>query len=354
MRDNMKRPSSSSSCKGVVLRFGAVGHHFSVITRRTCLLALVALLIVASVLTPARSARAASNGTWSVYPTTAPGAKGRVVFSPTLTPGVTVPDSVTIANLSPSPRSFNLYAADAFNTPGGGLSLRRRVDPVEGMGAWIRLAHSAAVVPAHGSVAVPFVIVVPSQATPGDHVGGIVAEATSGTTSSRGSVPITVIQAVGVRVYGRVQGATMRRLAVEKPAVHVESSVAAAFGGSSRVTITVRVANRGNVVLTPVAHLQLRSTFGSVETQTFELGPILPGESVTTHHSATVHVTGQLRATVSVAAGSTRASARSSAWSLPWGLLMVLLVLLALVALFAMRKWGRRQGRPEPVGEAPG
>ena len=92
-------------------------------------------------------AGAASNGSWSVYPTGTPGTTPRVVFSPQLVPGKTVGDSVTVSNLSASPLSFELFAADAFNTPGGGLSLRRKVDPVEGIGAWIHLAHSAVHVP---------------------------------------------------------------------------------------------------------------------------------------------------------------------------------------------------------------
>ena len=289
-------------------------------------------------------AQAASNGSWSVYPTTLPGYWPRVVFSPSLVPGKTVTDSVTVANLSASPLSFDLYAADAFNTPGGGLSLRRQLDPVEGIGAWIHLAHSSALVPAHESVAIPFVIVVPTVATPGDHVGGIVAAETTGTASSAGSVPITVIQAVGVRVYGRVSGPVVTRLGVPPPQIVVHRTIQSLFGVSTTGVVTVRVTNRGNVVLTPVAHLMVTDGFGTVDAQSIALGPLLPAESVTRRFTVPVRA-GHVEARVSAVATGAHNTDVNSLWVLPWGLLVVVVVLLALAVLTLTRRRRRRRRR---------
>jgi hypothetical protein len=317
-----------------------------VVPRRTswlCALAALALALGLS-LPAATPAEAASNGSWSVYPTTAAGQTPRVVFSPKLVPGKTLDDSVTVSNLSAAALSFELFAADAFNTPGGGLSLRRKVDPVEGIGAWIHLAHSAIVVPAHQSAAIPFVIVVPTNATPGDHVGGIVAEQTTGTPSSHGSVPVNVVQAVGVRVYGRVTGPLVTHLSVEKPAVVVDRTTGALFGASTDAVVGVRVENRGNVVLTPLAHLKVTSTFGSTTTRTFSTGPLLPGESVARRFTVPVRTTGQITATLSAAASGAHATAVSSQFTVPWGLVvLVLLVVLAVVLTLVLRGRGRRR-----------
>ncbi len=323
-----------------------MGHHLCVVTRRTPWLgALAALLLTVGLgVVPAAPAGAASNGTWSVYPTTPPGGTSRVVFSSQLTPGETVDDSVTVSNISATPLSFDLYAADAFNTPGGGLSLRRRIDPIEGIGAWIHLAHSSVIVPAHGSVAIPFVMVVPADATPGDHVGGIVAEETTGTPSSLGSVPIKVVQAVGVRVLGRVRGPLVARVAVQSPHLAVNQTAASLFGASTDAVVTVRVENHGNVVLTPIAHLQVTGTFGSSAARTFAVGPLLPSEAVTRHYTISVSAAGDLEAQVSVAAAGTHATAATSQWTLPWGLVGVVVLVLILVVLTLLR-WRRRRRR---------
>jgi hypothetical protein len=273
------------------------------------------------------------------------------VFSPKLVPGKSVDDSVTVSNLSASPLTFELFAADAFNTPGGGLSLRRKVDPIEGIGAWIHLAHSSVIVPGHGSAAIPFVVVVPSNATPGDHVGGIVAEETTGTPSSRGSVPVNVVQAVGVRVYGRVDGPLVARIGVKQPLLAVDHSLSALFGATTQAVVTVRVFNRGNVVLTPKSHLQVTNTFGSPFTRTFSTGPLLPGESVTRRVTVPVRMTGKLEAQFSAAASGSHDSAMSAQWNLPWGLIGVIVVLLVLAVLTLLRRRRRRGSKDAAPGE---
>src|SRR6204780_4907545 len=97
------------------------------------------LILAGAPVVAAPSAGAASNGLWSVYPTTVPGQPSRVFVQPELDPGKTYADSVTVANYTSAPLDFNLYGSDAFNTPGGGLSLRRRTDPQVDIGKWIVL-----------------------------------------------------------------------------------------------------------------------------------------------------------------------------------------------------------------------
>jgi hypothetical protein len=323
----------------------------SALPRRLLAVVAAALVVVggAWILESPPAARAASNGSWSVYPTTVPGTKPRVIFSPQLTPGKTTGDSVTVTNLSGLPETFDLYAADAFNTPGGGLSLRRRVDPVEGIGAWIHLGHSSIVVPPHTSIDVGFLVAVPTDATPGDHVGGIVAEQTTGTTSRRGSVPITVIQAVGVRVYGRVAGPAMPRLGVDAPNLAMHGTAGTLFGGTTAGVVSVRVANQGNVVLTPVAHVTITSPFGTVATKTIQVGPLLPRDSVTLHAGVSgLRASGSVDTKVNVQAqGAKTVSASSSQFTLPWGLIVVLLVLVGVVLTLLRWRRRRRRGRAD-------
>ncbi|MFE2307266.1 hypothetical protein [Streptomyces sp. NPDC059411] len=86
--------------------------------------AAAALVLLAAVflLAPAAgTAAAADNGQWSVLP--AANTLGqRPYFYLSAAPGGTVADTVTIANRTDQPRTFRLYAADAYNTArdGGG------------------------------------------------------------------------------------------------------------------------------------------------------------------------------------------------------------------------------------------
>ena len=65
----------------------------------------LAALIMGAVLVipPAPTASAASNGLWSVSPTTLPGQAPRELFNPVLTPGKAYSDSVTVANYTRRP-----------------------------------------------------------------------------------------------------------------------------------------------------------------------------------------------------------------------------------------------------------
>jgi len=288
------------------------------------------------------TAGAASNGLWSVVPSLEPGHPSRVFVKPTLIPGQPYADSVTVANFTSAPLTFNLYAADAFNIAGGGLSLRRPTDPQLGIGAWTTLATDRITVPARQQVDVPFTITPPANATPGDHVGGIVAEDVQGTQSGQGSIPVTVLQAVAVRVYGRVQGPLHPALSVRHLSLHVGRSVSSTFGGSVPARVNFTVTNSGNTVLTPRAVATLTSTFGRPSHRTEAIGQLLPGFSATVAMSfGQVEAYAHLKVTAAALSGQTRTQHSVGAWVPPWGLAAVVGVFVVLLVTLLWR--GRRR-----------
>ncbi|WP_159052189.1 WxL protein peptidoglycan domain-containing protein, partial [Streptomyces niveiscabiei] len=120
-------------------------------------------------------ARAADNGSWSVYPASTAVA-ARPYFFVSADPGHTVRDKVVVANKTDRPMRFRLYAADAYNTArDGGFAVKSVGEKMSGVGAWAKLPGSSVSVPARGTVTVPFTITVPAGAEPGDHPGAIVA-----------------------------------------------------------------------------------------------------------------------------------------------------------------------------------
>lgn len=320
--------------------------------RRLCCLMTVAALSLGTALSfPfSRPASAASNGLWSVFPTTLPGQAPREFFHPVLQPGKAYKDTVAVANYTAAPLTFNLYAADAFNTSGDGLSLRRRTDIQTDIGKWISLPYDELTVPARSETFVPFTILPPPQASPGDHVGGIVAEQTQGTTSHSGSTPITVVQAVGVRVYGRVVGPLHPKLAIRGMLLSAGASAAAVFGAGVSARVTFTITNSGNTVLSPMATVELSTPFGTAARRSLPINQLLPGNSLKYAWGFPgVSAYGHLKAQVTVTAMGAEAVGSASAWVLPWGLIVIVVVALSLVGLLLWRRHRRDHPLPSPV-----
>jgi hypothetical protein len=320
----------------------------AVLVRSCGWFAMAAVVLAAACSLPATPASAASNGLWSVFPTTLPGHAPRAFLEPELTPGKPYVDSVTVANYTAEPLTFHLYGADAINTPGGGLSLRRRTDVQKDMGKWVTLAYSLLTVPPHTYSVVPFVIDPPRGAVPGDHVGGIVAEETQGTTSRAGSTQITVVQAVGVRVYGRVVGTLKPSLSLRQVSLSARTSTATQFGGTLRADVGFVIVNTGNTVLSPRTTVVLSTPFGTAARRTFAVNQLLPGYAVPfSVRFPGVNAYGHLHASVQVAIAHATETGTATAWALPWALFGVVLVAIVLlfVALRARRR--RKAKRPE-------
>ncbi|CAM5435813.1 hypothetical protein SAVIM338S_02550 [Streptomyces avidinii] len=221
----------------------------------------------------AGAAAAADNGQWSVLP--AANTLGqRPYFYLSAAPGATVADSVTVTNRTDRPRTFRLYAADAYNTArDGGFALRGPEEPRTATGAWAKLAQDRITVPAGGSLGVGFTLTVPDRAEPGDHPGAIVAlEDRPGVTAGQG---IGVRQAVAARVYLRVTGPTAPALAVE--GLRVTGGAA----GGAEISYTLH--NLGNVTLRPRAALRASGALGRAlgsRTLTGLPAELLPGQEV--------------------------------------------------------------------------
>jgi hypothetical protein len=293
-----------------------------------------------------RPASAAGNGQFSVLPTTLPGQAPRSFVRPSLSPGKVYVDSVTVTNYTSTPLTFNLYGADAVNTAGDGLSLRRRTDPQIALGKWIKLPYSRLTVPAQSSFVVPFSILPPPHTVSGVYLGGIVAEDTQGTTSPRGTVPITVIQAVGVRIYGRVAGPLHPKIALTHLSLNVSNSAVALFGGSVGARVKFTVQNFGNTILSPLTNIVLTTPFGTAARRTFTINELLPGNSLEYSLSFPgVSAYGHLRAEVSIRGDGVNASGVATAWVLPWGLFAIILVALLALGAFVVRLRRRRRIR---------
>lgn len=317
-----------------------------------------ALAVVTGIVEPVA---AASNGQWSIYPADSPGGGRRLLFSPDLVAGHTVDDWVIVTNQSDRAMRFLLYAADAHASATGDIALRGPADPKRDMGAWVRLPTDRLELQPRSAVTIPFEIVVPAGAEPGDHAGAIVAQNTEATAAPPGDVQVTGYQAVGVRIYGKVAGAVEPDLDVSRPEVEVDRGFWGWVGGPVRTTVTFDVTNTGNQRLTPTAGVELHPTIGpGAEVPAAALPELLPGATApVTVTTKSTWAFPWLSVRVHAHDGAVRAQGSTGTPVVPWALLAGLGVLGAW-AVRRRRRRGRTDGPdvgdtalPAAIGERP-
>lgn len=326
---------------------------------------LVSLLLLGTGLLSAPAATAADNGTWGVFPTPTAGAvmTDRAYFFHQSAAGTSVSDSVTLLNSSDKEMTFQVFATDAMNTPAGGAFALLPVETKpKDVGAWIAMPPEAAgtvTVPPKGRKDIPFTVKVPADATPGDHVGGIVALNTvvEG-VRQEGKVQVGVKRSVGARLYLRVPGPVMPGLSVEDVKVE-RSAPLLPWVKDARATITYALVNRGNVVVEPKVTIAAEGLFGRevLDRPARGLKPaLLPGQRIELTEpwpDAPQSDWVTVRITAGAAAHPELLSESETDFvAVPWGAAGLFLVLAgAVTALLVLRRRRRLSQREQPESE---
>ena len=337
----------------------------------------VAALTVALVLSATAAATAGAPPTvqdkplvtFGIGPAGPKGPDNRPFLTYGVTPGSVVLDNVAVLNQSDVPLELQVYAGDGVNAEGGGLDIRKRAERNSDLGAWVttgpavqtgaldpssRSSTTVTVPPqssqtGRGQVVVPLRIAVPSDASPGDHIGGIAAALVS-RGNSPGSQNIELEQRVVARVLLRVAGPLEPALSVT--ILNSEYVGGPGLGLSGSVRVTYRITNTGNVRIGASSRVGVDGPFGLLDA-TVSGGPadeLVPkGSAIITATVpgvppsvfATVKVTvdavpppgGDLPAAVT-------ASDSARIWAVTWKHLVALLLLVLLVA---WSLWRRRR-----------
>ncbi|OLB79975.1 MAG: hypothetical protein AUI14_08705 [Actinobacteria bacterium 13_2_20CM_2_71_6] len=325
---------------------------------------------------PAQTPRQDNNVAWGVRPATTDGRPdARTHFTLQSVPGGSIVDTALITNVSKVPVTFSVYGTDAFNTPEGQFDLLSAEHKPVDIGQWMVFASNTVTVPAGASVAVQFKVVVPANATPGDHAGGVVVSLlTQGTGNDK---KVNVDTRVAVRVYLRVPGNLRPRLGVGPVTVKYHGT-SNPFG-RGKVDVSYTVTNPGNIRLQSHPTLTVSGPFGNtlVKVTPKDLPELLPNQTVT--YTTTIdHVFPQGPLTVKaslvpyadplqpVGQAIPAVSGEGYVWAVPWTLLLVILIVVAGLALLWWRKrrqlWTRvgaavrtlRRESAQPVGAGQG
>lgn len=219
-----------------------------------------------------------ASATWGVVPSSQDGPDGRAAFDYALDPGETLIDFVGVSNFGAEPITVDLYASDAYTTEAGAFDLLPSdAEPVD-VGSWIGFNERRLTIESGQRLDVPFALAVPDTATPGDHVGGIVAAVTVASTDESGNA-IEVERRVGARVHLRVSGELDPSLVpdIDGETYHYEWNPFSP--GATGFDYTV--ANTGNVRLQGELVARVSGPWGVLEREVHvaELPQILPGDS---------------------------------------------------------------------------
>jgi hypothetical protein len=293
---------------------------------------------------------------WAVAPANSKIPDGRTRFSyEGLKPGATVHDYVSITNLGDAPVTFRVYAADGITTPDGFIGVATAdVKPAD-IGKWTRIAHGSVKIAPHSNVIEPFTIAVPANATPGDHVGGVIASITEKNTGTQ----VNRESRIAVAAYLRVAGRLTASLGIESVSTSYQGTANPFAGGTAVVGYTVH--NTGNVALSGLQSVSLTGPFGTQATiQPKSLSELLPGDSVrVSARLPGVLPNGPLKAHLTVTPAQvpsaprvtvplTPAAQTVSLWAPPWPQIILLLVAVAIaLGLWWWIRFNRRRLREQ-------
>ncbi len=216
--------------------------------------------------------------------------KSRTRFEYQLNSGQPARDSIYVVNTGTSVQDVTLYARDAFADAKGDFLIQdQSVQPTD-VGAWVEFSGGNSefkfTLQPRGFMTIPFDVLTPSNATPGDHVGAIVASAVT-----KGS-NINIVRRVAVRLYARLSGQLKARLQLEN--VTSQTFVNPFNPFASNNVVSYDITNVGNVELSADVSVKTDGPLGLFggSTESVRLSNLLPGS--TRHVTQTVPGAGQL------------------------------------------------------------
>lgn len=280
--------------------------------------------------------------------------RSRTRFEYQLNAGQTARDSIYVLNTGTTPQVVTLYARDAFAGKSGEFLVQAETDQPKDIGSWVtffngRNVYSKTIEPKN-FMTIPFDVLSPVTASPGDHIGAIVVSA-----KSVGG-QIAVVKRVAVRLYAHVSGQLSPRLQISNVSMKSSANPANPFDSTLGVTYTLE--NTGNMELSADVSVQ-PTGLGGVSLQeptTTRVSGLLPGSKQTVSTTVTGFVqTGFVGASVvfkgvfeSDAKGAQVPMGREdvSSFVTPWGWLTAIILLAAFIIGFILiRRFPREKTR---------
>jgi hypothetical protein len=299
---------------------------------------------------------------WSARPADTAQGTGRPNFSYEALPGAMFSDAILVTNRGASPITLEVYAADGFLTADGSLDLLARSDPSTELGSWIDLGEDSLTLAGGQTAEVPFEVVIPSTAQPGDYAAGVVAS-----MSVESDTGVITERRLGSRMHLRVAGDIVPSLAVSGVQIDYHGELNPIAAGAATVTFTLT--NTGNARIAPGGSVDVSGLFGWGQTSVSlaDVPELLPGSSLersievdgvlplfftTADVSAGGDVVQRPGAPVGDALAVATVAASASTWTIPWTALAVILVVVGLIVWLIVSRRRAKRARQREVDEA--
>lgn len=182
-------------------------------------------------------------------------------------PGGSTSGHFFATNSGTSAAQVSVYSADGLTGDTSGIVYSDAGTALADAGGWMSLSTNLTGLAANDSRRIDFTVRVPSGATPGDHVGGIVLE------QRRSGNAISQVVRNVVPVLIDVSGSA-------GPALSLRSAMVSALPGTSLPAVTVKMVNTGTRICSPLLTVALVGPSERGSAVTRQLDAILPGDSV--------------------------------------------------------------------------
>jgi dihydroorotate dehydrogenase (fumarate) len=197
-------------------------------------------------------------------------------FTYQLLPKQTVDDQFFVSNTGDTPLKLDVYAADATTSADGTYALKVAADPSTDVGSWVKFKSGTNLIHLDLKVGedatVPFKLEIPSVASPGDHLGGIIVS----TRAENSDGQIVIARRVATRLYARIRGDLSPLLTV----TNLSATYLPSFNPfEGTVTEKFTITNMGNVSLKASAIAEVTGAFGLslAGSKEFDVDEIAPG-----------------------------------------------------------------------------
>jgi hypothetical protein len=190
-------------------------------------------------------------------------------YAPTIAPGSTWTSVLLVSNGSGKTAPIVVYAADGLTSSVSGAVYSNLGQPLSAPGKWLRPASQTVMVPADGQAKVRFTVIVPRNATPGDHLAGIAAQSGASRPSSSGHLRVIVVTRAVVGVLVRVPGSASFDVAVGKPSIQ--------RGPEQIGEVVTPITDTGRLLGKPVDSVSLRGPNGYLKVVPKNVDTLLPG-----------------------------------------------------------------------------
>lgn len=254
------------------------------------------------------------------------------IIEDSATPGQVYHFGVTVRNISDTEHTYSFSARDikGLDTDGQPVFAGSNEATEYSLSAWISLPQSAVTLAAGESREIPFVVTVPTGASPGAHFGGIFIDAAAGQQQTTGAaIGYSVGTIISLKIAGDVvEDAQLR-----------EFSTGRFVYGAPNVSFVARVENKGNVLARPHGLVEISDMFGKkVATVNVNdaAAPVFPGSdrSYMVQWTDDGFAFGRYQAIVSLVYGDAARktiTGATSFWILPLKPILIVLGVLAVV-----------------------